>query len=247
MAKLTSLQYVQRALSKIDADNVSDISDTVESEQVKLLLDEAYENIIDDFPWFHLQEYGQLEVTATAHIMKIPDTVANIDGDLIRYNKLDVWYISPDKMIEILDGRDTTLSTVDSNGALNNRDPQYWTTEDDENIIFDSYDGTLAQALSQVRFIRKPASLTNNTDIPDIPDILHGVLLNRVLEETFRTLKGDEQSAQVYARKYIIGLAKAKRWARKLDRKVSTHGADYGRRQTQGRRFISSRCVQEGS
>ncbi len=249
MAKLTTLQYVQRALSKLDSDNVSDIDETVESEQVKLLLDEAYEEILEDFPWFHLQEYGQLEVTATAHIMKIPDTIATIDGNLIRYNELNVTYISPERMTEILDGRDTDLATVDSNGARNDLDPLNWTTEDDENIIFDSYDGSLVQALSKVRMIRLPGNLTNNTSVPDLPDRLHVVLQNRLYEEVFRTLKGDEQSAQVYHRKYLRTLAKAKRWARKVDQTVSTHGQSYGKRANTSvrRRDIPSRFIQEGS
>lgn len=247
MAKLTALQFIQRAMSVIDSDNVTDISETVESEQMKLLLDTVYDRLLNDFPWFHLVDYGTLEVTSTNHILAIPSNVLLLEE--LRYNKKSIIFIEPSEMIVILDGRDTTLSTVDSSGALNNRDPQYWTSEDDENIIFDSYDGSLASSLSKVRFIRKPVVLNSNSDIPDLPEYLHSVLLDALFEEAFRTLKGDVQTAQIYQRKYISGLGKAKRWARTLNKKESTFGSSYGRRNGTVLRGsdISSRCVIEGS
>ena len=76
MAISTSLDYVQRALSIIDADNVSEISDSVEGTQVFGLLKNVYDELLDGFPWPHLREFDRLQVTATAHIMKLqPDTV----------------------------------------------------------------------------------------------------------------------------------------------------------------------------
>jgi hypothetical protein len=247
MAKLTTLEYAQRALSAINSENISSISDGVEADQVLKLLNSCYEQLLDDYPWTHLRSYGQLEVTATAHIMKIPNTVKNIDGDLIRYNKNNVWYVTPDFMIELLDGRDTTASNVDSNGAVNDSDPQYWTTQDDENIIFDSYDGSLVASLTNVWMITEPTKLENDTDVPDLPDMLHGVLLNSLLENCFRTLKGDEQAAQIYFRKYISGLSKAKRWARKQNKLESTNGVDYGRKATLSGRWITDKCYREGA
>lgn len=247
MAKLTTLQFVQRALSRIDSENVSSVDETVESEQVKLFLDEAYEEIIADYPWFHLRTFDTLEVTATAHVMKIPDDIETVDGNLIRYNDKDVWYVTPERMEEILSGRDTSLSDVDANGALTNRDPAYWTTEDDENIIFDSYDGSLVSANSRVRMVRFPTALNDNTDVPDLPDRLHITLQHRVYELCLRFLKGDEQGAQTEQRKYIKSLAAAKRWARKVDRGVSTWGMTYGRKSNTSirRRDIPSRFVED--
>ncbi len=246
MAKLTTLQYVQRALSAIDSDNVSDVAEGVESEQVLLLLNTVYEQLYDDFPWYHLRSYGNLQVTTVPNEMTIPDGVRNIDGDLIRYNKKNVWYIAPDAMQAMLDGRDTIEANIDSLGAVTDRDPLYWTTEDDTTIIFDSYNSTLASSLSRVWFVSTCPALVNNTDKPQLPDLLHGVLLNGLLEETFRTLKGDEGSARVYARKYITGLSKAKRWARRQDKVKTTNGVNYGRRNVGGASYISGRQYIQG-
>lgn len=232
MAQLTVLQIVQRILSALDSDNVSSFSETVESEQVKLLIDTVYDKLLDDYPWYHLLDHGNLEVTATAHKMKIPNTVQQVNW--IKYNKEDVEYITPKEMQDILDNRDITLSNVDSNGAINDDDPTYWTSFDDEYITFDSYNSSLVASLSNAEFIRKPATLSEDTDIPDLPDRLHNVLLDGVFEEAFRTMKGDLQYAAVYQRKYLMGLHKAKRWARKINKKESTYGTDYGRKNYRG-------------
>lgn len=232
MAKLTTLQIVQRTLSALDSDNVSSISDTVESEQILDILNTVYDRLLDDFPWYHLREYGTLEVTATAHIMKIPNDILQVD--LIRYNKEDIIYVTPYEMTEFLDNRDITQSEVDSNGAYNDRDPSYWTSYDDEYITFDAYDGSLVASYTDCEFIRKPSTLTSDTDIPDLPDRLHTVLLDGVLEEAFRLFKIDERTAMVYQRKYIVGLGKVKRWARRINKKESSWGTDYGRKNYRG-------------
>lgn len=232
MAKLTTIQIVQRVLSAIDSDNVTSIADTVESEQVKDILDTVYDRLLDDFPWYHLKEYGTLEVTAVENEMKIPNTVMQVDS--VRYNKKDVFYLTPEDMTKKLDSRDISLSNVDNLGAYTEQEPTYWTSVDDEKIILDSYDGTLVSSLTKCLFIRKPVVLTNDSDVPDMPDRLHTVLLDGVFEEAFRLLKGDLQGATVYQRKYLVGLGKAKRWARRINKKDSTYGEGYGRNSYRG-------------
>jgi len=228
MAKLTVIQIVQRVLSAIDSDNVTSISDTVESEQVKDILDTVYDRLLDDFPWDHLKEYGTLEVTAIDNEMKLPANVLHLNS--IRYDKKDVQYISPEDMTKKLDSRDTSLSNIDSLGAINNEDPTYWTSYDSETIVFDSYDGTLISSLSNCSLVRKPTILTSDSDIPDMPDRLHTVLLDGVFEEAFRLLKGDLQGASIYNRKYIVGLGKVKRWASRINLKGSIYGDEYARK-----------------
>lgn len=247
MAQTTVLEITQRVLSAIDSDNVSTIDETVESEQVFLLVKTVYDNLLDDFPWYHLRERGNLEVTSTAHIMKIPDNVTHVMELVIRYDGEKVYYKTPNEMTDLLNGRDTTLSTVDSNGAVNDTDPNYWTTYDDENIIFDSYDGTLVTSYTDCWFAVTPDKLTTGNDIPDLPEGLSSVLLWGVLEEAFRTLKGDETAASRYENKYRKGLAKAKRWARNINKKESTFGQDYGRKNIKLGNSVSSNYIIDGS
>lgn len=226
MAKYTLLQLVQQALSAIDAMNVQDINDTEESEQVVLIANRLYNELLDDFPWDHLRSIGVLEVTATANQMRLPSVVSSIDW--IRYNGKDVIYKTPYELVKLLDSRDKTLTYVDSVGAYSNRDPQYWSSYDDNTVIFDAYNGSLVSALSSCSFVSQPSTLDTNTDIPDLPEILQGVLMNRVLADAFTMLKGDPQTGQVYESRALKQLMKSKRWARRYSEKRSTYNNGYG-------------------
>jgi len=248
MAKLTLLQIVQRVLSAIDSDNVSSIDETPESEQIVHLINTIYSEILDDIPWYHRRELGKLEVTPDPHIMKIPNGKDHILDLNIWYNGKQIQYIEPADMVYKFSRRDKTLSNVTDGGVFNDRDPIYWTSYDDEHIVFDAADGTLVEDLSQVLFSYIPSSqLSQDTDVPDLPDRLSSVLLWGVLEEAFRTLKGDEVAARSYQGKYLKAKAKAKRWARNLNKKETTHGVSYGRKQVRHINEISSHNIIEGS
>ena len=242
MAISTSLDYVQRALSIIDGNNVSAISDTVEAEQVFQLLKNVYDELLDSYNWPHLMEFQQLQVTATLHIMRLPtDTVG---FNWIRYNKDDVIFIEPLEMQKILDARDTTLSTVDVNGAINDRDPEFWTTVDDNNIIFDSYNVSLQASLSRIEAIKKPTDLTTDTNRPDIPERMEYTLRNMLFAEALRILKADETRAAIYDEKALDGLSNLKRWARRHNDVKSWYGRTYGRRNTSRRRGVTVKVIE---
>lgn len=231
MALLTALDYVQKALSIIDADNIDTLIDpTVEGDQVFTLLKTAYTELLSEFPWHNLKEFMTLQVTAIAHIMRLPTDA--IGFNWIRYNKNNITYITPIDMQEKLDSRDTTLSSVDSNGALLDRDPKYWTTIDDDNIIFDAYNISLQANLSKIEAIKKPVQLTVDSSRPDINERMEPVLLNMLFAESFRTVKADETRAKIYDDKAANGLADLKRWARRFNKVDSWYGQNYGRRNT---------------
>ena len=226
MAKLTRLEFVQRVLARIDAENVTSTDETVESDQVLGLLNEAYEEFFE-FPWPNLRTKGNLEVTSTAHEMKLPTDVLGIDW--IRYNGKDLTWKEPLEMETLLDSRDTSLSNVDSNGALTDQDPTYWTTYDDATIIMDSYDGSLVSALATCQFSREPTPMTDDLDMPDLPSRLHPVLFDRVCALAFATLLNDFNNYKIYNDRYTQQYVKMKRWARRVNREDSTYGDDYSR------------------
>ena len=145
-----------------------------------------------------------------------------------------------------LDSRDTTLDTVDANGALTDRDPELWTTTDDNDIIFDSYDGSLQSNLSLIEAIRKPTELTTDASKPDINERMQPTLLNMLFAETFRTVKADETRAAIYDRKASKGMAELKRWARRFNKIDTWYGRDYGRRNTSLKRATTVKVI-EGS
>jgi hypothetical protein len=228
MAKLTRLTLVQRILSAIDAEGVSTVSETVESEQVAQLLDTAYEAIVADYPWPWLFSIRQLEVPVS-NTMLLPSDMTQ--ADWIRYDGKEVAYIEPKEMTVLLAGRNTLESNIDDSGAYNDRDPQYWTSYDDEKITFDSYDTALSTIKTEVYGTKSVNTLLEDTDIPDLPEKFHTTLLFRTIADAFTTLKSDTTNFQIYDKKAKLGMIDMKRWARRINKKHTTFSEnDYARK-----------------
>jgi hypothetical protein len=184
---------------------------------------------------------GVLESTATPHILKLPTTVTQIDW--IRFNKKDIQYKPFRDMQVLLDSRDTTLSNVDDEGAYSDRDPVFWTSIDDTNIIFDSYDSSLNPALSKCAFVSAVDEMDEATDEPNLPERFHSVLLYGIIAEATKVMKGDLGMAADYERKYLKGIAAMKRWAKRVNVQETTMPNDYGRRGA-GTTTISRRVIE---
>jgi hypothetical protein len=215
----------------VDADNVTTVGETPESEQVADMVKTVYEDIMTDFPWYHKRSHINLEVTATAHIMRIPTEVDQLLSSIIYYDDKEVYWIEPEAMQYKLKNRDTSLSSVDSNGAINDTDPTYWSSFDDDTIVFDSYDSSLVSASTSVWATTEPASPTADGDIPDMPHGLHIALLFGVMAEAIDTLKGDQVGSRKYEIKKIKKISKAKRYARRTGQEHNPgRKVDYGRR-----------------
>lgn len=219
MAKLTRLTLVQRILSAIDAEGVSTVSETVESEQVAQLIDSAYEAIIADYPWPWLFSVRQLE-TPVLNTMLLPSDMTQ--ADWIRYDGKEIDYIEPKEMSKLLSDRDTTADNIDDGGAYTDRNPRYWTSYDDEKIVFDSYDTNLVTIKTEVFGTKSVPNLLTDIDIPDLPEKFHTTLLFRATADAFATLKGDTTNFQIYDKKAKLGMMDMKRWARRINRKHTT-------------------------
>lgn len=212
MAKMTLLDMVQDILSDMDSDQVNSISDTVESLQVAQIIKSTYYNIIDgrDYPFLH--ELFQLDSSATVSRpthMKLPDTI--IDLDWIKYNKKKtgetrnryekVKYKTPEEFLELVNERDSSGSTVqvvtDPTGIqlniLNNKAPEYFTSFDDETIVFDSFDSNIDSTIqnSKLQCYGKRSVVFTLQDnfIPDLPVQMFTYLHNEAKSTCFARLK----------------------------------------------------------
>ena len=212
MAKMTLLEIVQDILSDMDSDEVNSINDSVESLQVAQMIKSTYYNIIDgkDYPW--LKELFQLEpsgVAAKPTFMKLPSTV--IDLEWIKYNAIKqgetknkltkVLYKDPEAFLEITDKRDSTATNIlvetDSSGvkinAFTDRAPQYFTSFNDEDLVFDSYDSDVETALqnskTQCYGKRSVTFSLLDTFTPDLPVQMFSYLLNEAKSNCFAVLK----------------------------------------------------------
>jgi len=212
MASMTLIQIVQDILSDMDSDEVSSINDSVESLQVAQIVKSTYYNIIDgkDFPF--LYELFQLTPTSTVSRpthMSLPDSI--IDLKWIKYDNKElaatknlyqvIQYKTPEEFLYITDNRDSgdALITVvnDSTGikinVYNDRGPSYFTSFDDENLVFDSYDSVKEVSLTanntQCHGKKSVAFTLTDSFTPDLPDQMFTYLLAEAKSTCFVTLK----------------------------------------------------------
>lgn len=210
--KKTLLKLTQNILSAMDSDEVNSINDTVEAVQVAEIVQEVYENMIVelDLPARELvTNLAALGDTDRPNYMQLSDEIGVVEW--IKYDKKTaadtdvqleyVVYLEPTEFHNYTARRneaDTTVQAVtDFNGTkllvLNDRNPTYWTSFDDEYIIFDSFDSTLESSLQAVKSAVmttkfKTFTLTD-TFIPDLPDKYFPLLFAEAKAMAFVQLK----------------------------------------------------------
>ena len=212
MAKMTLLEMVQDILSDMDSDEVNSINDSTESLQVAQSIKSTYYNIVDgkDYPFF--KELFQLDSNGTVarptH-MRLPETIIDLewikydcikDGETRnRYTK--IIYKTPEEFLEIVDKRVSTASNIqvvtDSTGIklniYNDKAPTYFTSFDDDYLVFDAFDGdvdsTLQNSKTQCHGKRSVTFTLSDSFIPDIPVQMFSYLLNDAKSACFVTLK----------------------------------------------------------
>lgn len=201
MAKLTLLTMVQKILSSMDSDDVNSISDTEEAIQLTDVIEDTYFHLMSQKDWPHLKQTCTLESLSDAtrpNYLRVPDLVSEIMD--IKYNTTKagdasesiatIRYKDPMEFTDMTLTRSTANVEVQKIFTLNNtplfiyneRDPLWWTSFDDEHIVFDAWDSaeeaTLSGAKCFVHCIKSPV-FDKNTDtfIPDLPEELFPTLL----------------------------------------------------------------------
>ena len=233
----------------MNSDDVNDIADTVESAQVALVAKEAYLDLMSQTEWPHLLRDGELDGlgdTAKPNFMEIPDSVYRIKE--IKYNvtetgdanttfrkikfeepsdfiaRTDAYRTGEDNVIEVTTSNSTTLF------VLNDDFPRYWTTFDNNEIVFNSYqvaeDTTLQASKSKCLFYELPTWTASNTAIPDLDErFFPGYLaeVKRICHQYFRQQPSiiDEEAAR-------RGKAMLRQEARRVE--GADTRANYGRR-----------------
>lgn len=252
----TLLEYVQQILSSMDSDEVNSISDTTESLQVANCVQVQYNQIVQNANLPEHYTLFQLTPTTSASptVMLRPTGVDSIDW--VRYNnatsddtsdiKLPVQFISLDQFMmlqsDMLDQDDSDVQIF--NYVINsetvtfkcrtNHHPQYYTTYDDETLLFDSYDVTTdASGLVASKTLawgreEQAFSMTDGF-IPVFDPETANLLFNESKALAFIDLKQTENTkAEKNARRGWIHNMKAKR-AVDQDRDELARAPNYGR------------------
>lgn len=212
MGRMTLIEMTQDILNDLSDDEVNSINDTAKSLQIANIIRSTYFSIIDGKYFPHLYKVFQLEGLANPNkpnYMKIPSSIANIDW--VKYNKRTsvdikekfekITYKTPSEFIDIVDARDSSASNIqlvqDFNGVILNiftdRAPTYYTSFDDEYLIFDSFDigvdstmhasKTSSYGRGEIDFVM------SDTFIPDLPTQMFSYLLNEAKSTAFSISK----------------------------------------------------------
>lgn len=227
--KYTLLELTKAVLSSMDSDEISSITDTVESMQVVEVIKTVYDDIVSrtdlqvNKTLFNLTE----SVDALKPIvMTKPSTIDKVEW--IKYDGRDaddttaVWnyvdFIQPDKFIERMhqQGLDNTwignftYTFPDGSSVIfyyrNDQAPNYFTTFDDETLFFDAYDSAVDSKLLTSKTICYGTKISDfqSTDgyIPNLQPQQFALLLNEAKSLAWAELKQvPHEKAELTARR----------------------------------------------
>jgi len=248
--RLTLLEIVQRCLDAMNHDSVNSIEDTIESRQIAEEARVVYYDLMDRETWKHLIQLMQLEDvldTDTPNYLKIPTNVAHITN--VRYETTlstddfrtftEIEYLEPEDFLDLVYTRrtdeDNVVTVENDNGVpmfiLDDVAPTYWTTFDDEYIVFDSYDSDVDTSYMQaskslVRAKVIPTWTAEDSFVPDMPDQLFSTYIAEVTAAAFTYWKqGTSPKDEIRAAR---GISRLRRTARKTNERLDK--ARYGRK-----------------
>lgn len=235
MSKLSLIDMTQDILSDMGDDEVNSISDTIESLQVAQIIKSTYFEIIDGNNWAHLKKLLALTASSDSERpthMRLPDNVKELEwveydkqrlGDARSYyDKVD--YVTPDEFLLRMSRLNTTSDNVrtilDYSGVKlfvrKDKQPEYWTSFDDDYIVFDSYQSNVETTVQSVN-TRCSAYVTPtfqmvDSFIPDLPSEMFSALLAEAKSTAMFRLKDivDKKAEQQSDRQ--MDWAKRKGW-----------------------------------
>jgi hypothetical protein len=249
MAKEPLLSIVQSIMSDMNSDEVNSISDTIESLQVAQIVKDTYFYLAAERerPWTKTLFTLEAATTAFPTKMRLPDSVESIDW--IKYDKAEsgatsidvqeIKYLSPDDFLDRIYHRSEDESNIETYTdsvygvkflIQNDAAPSYWTTFDDEYIIFDSYDNTvdsnLQQSKSVVYAFKGPTWTMDDTFVPDVPEKMYPLFVSMSKAACFETIK--QVTSGVNERRTRKLTTRMQKRQRRIDESTGT--PDYGRK-----------------
>lgn len=196
--KYTVLDIVQAALRTIKSDAVNSISDTDEATDIAYIVRDVYLELMASRPdWEHLQEavsFTGLGNTSRPTHMEMDTDLELVNVDSVYYDKRAaasdpplyqrVYYLTPEEFLRKStsrssdSGNTTTLEVTDDSGiklyVRTDAAPMYFTSFDDEKIVFDAYDSdvdtTLQGSKTQATGAKTPSFTVSDSHTPDLPE-----------------------------------------------------------------------------
>lgn len=235
--KYTLLEMVQLIASSMDSEEVNSISDTVESNQIALILKSVYYDIATDIGLPEHETLFELNASGDSSkptLMTVPSNVVTVYN--IKYDNREagdtyadlreVAYMPFSDFLAWTTGfRNDDVSVGEMNVTMNgelfpfmyrsDRHPQYYTTADDNTIIFDAYLSSLDTTLQKNKTMCLgnvyPAFLLQDSFTPDLDPSQFSYYINRAKVRAFNELKQQiNQEAVAETRRQQIIVQKRK-------------------------------------
>lgn len=255
MAKETLLEIVQEILSDMNADEVNSIADTEESMQVARIVKRTFINLQNDRLWPSNKAIIKLvPYSDSAHPthMKLQENTQEIDwvkydisgvGEPVDYQT--VRWCAPEDFVNLVLQRnpsDTNIQTVLEPSGVplfiqTDHYPTYYTTFDDDTLVFDSFDAAVDSTLQASKIhvfgISEQVFELVDSFVPQIPSKYFPYLVNEAKSTAFLKIK------EVFSQKDEQNATRQKSWLsinkRRADR--DRRFPDYGRKSPSGGRY----------
>lgn len=204
MPTMTLIEMVQHIFRGSRDDEVNSINDTPHSLDAAYIIRDTFYDMFtnDDLPEHHeLFQLTGLADNTIPCIMALPSDINTLKW--VKYDKREsasdtrlrfriVPPVTPEDFLNRTDGRDntdanyTTMSDSTRTGGHSiiirtNENPSFWTTFDDENIIFDSYDSSIDSTLQQSKTlcygVKEQTFTISDSFVPPIDENLFPLFL----------------------------------------------------------------------
>lgn len=234
--KYTLLELVQQILYSMDGDAVNSISDTDESNAIANIVKECYYDLVGQLDFPEHYDFFQLDATsvATPAVMTRPSDAVTVQW--VKYDEStstdtdkkyrDIQYLPTNEFVSMVhalnsEGDDVDQYTFTTNSQTfylkckNNMAPSYYTSFDDDQILFDSYDSdedsNLQASKTMCYGLVAPTFTLSDTFTPDLDHTQFAALLNEAKAQCWNDLKQQSNNrAENKARQNKINSQKKK-------------------------------------
>lgn len=249
MASKTLLQIVKNTLESMDSDPVDAIflasGGTEESEQIASFASQLYEYMHNIYDWPYTKFLTKLDSVGDSekpNYLRIPNTVGEVIW--VKYRERDVKWLTPEEFIEVTNARNKIVK--DSNGIMvstladntvsiqsfdkinlyikTDSNPTYYTSFDDEYLVFDSYDSinetTLQQSQNVIYAVKSSAFSLDDNFIPDFPEKMYPFFQAELNRECHLRLK--QVDSPIDSKRALASIAHQRTRANRVNKKRIT-------------------------
>lgn len=212
MSKKTLLRVVQDYLTYVDGFPVDSIFDSEESQQAALIAEHVFDTIVDknqDLPFQTVVRSLDASGDNTRpSVLLIPSEIRRIHTSEIWYNTADtgvewkqVKYLPPEDFMKLADmqfyASESNKQTMLVNGTQfvirNDKSPDYCTSFDQQELIFDSFDSavdtTLQESKTKVIATQAPVFLIEDDFEIPLTERMHSGYTDLVIAECCAALR----------------------------------------------------------